>query len=74
MSTVNVFSCLLCDDCEGASPAVFVAHLKAAHGVTDTKGRKKFIGHVDYADRYSTSYVWERDGKPFATQYMEATR
>ena len=55
----NLFTCQTCNMEFGVSPKEMTAHLKDAHGITEAKGKRSMLMHLDYADRFAWSYEWK---------------
>jgi hypothetical protein len=57
-----------CPNCEG-HPEIpqnhFVNHLKEKHGITDAKGKRSMISHLDGDTWFAWNYEWEIGGLKF---------
>ena len=61
----HYFICPECDeDCE-IKPVEFPAHIKDVHGITETKGTRSLMLHINKEPRHASSYSWEIGGKTF---------
>jgi len=56
----NDFVCQCGAECAGGK--AFAAHLESMHQVTERKGRKSLLSHIDFDDHYIFQYEWEVGG------------
>lgn len=58
----------ICPNCEG-NPEFeqkdIVAHMKEKHGITDTKGKRSMLSHLDGDTWFAWNYEWAIGGLKF---------
>lgn len=52
----------------------FKQYLQDKHGITDLRGRKTMISHVDGSDFFASTYRWEIAGKDFVQLVSQPRR
>lgn len=67
VKALNVFMCLSCDgkpEFDGTQE--IKAHLKSVHKLTELKGQRSMVMHLDCSDSYHSTYEWEISGVKLA--------
>ena len=64
----NLFKCLTCEGEPEFTPTELKEHLEGVHGITETKGHRKMIFHLDGEDFFQSDYEWELDGVKLVQQ------
>lgn len=55
----NLFKCLSCKGEPEFTPEELKAHLQDTHGITETKGTRRMIFHLDGTDFFQSEYEWQ---------------
>lgn len=63
------FICPECDKEKEISPKGFPAHLKEFHNITEAKGNRSLMMHINKEPRHAASFKWEIGGKTFYEYY-----
>src|SRR5262245_27631959 len=73
----NIFTCLLCEGGVDVPGAEYKRHREEVHGLTEHKGLRTAVQHIDARDWFLWSYTWSEnteDRKVFALQTVKTPR
>lgn len=62
----NVWSCPNCPGNPDFQHAEFLTHLTDVHKITDRKGSKQMMLHLDASDHHTSAYEWTIGGLKFS--------
>lgn len=74
---LNIFTCLLCDGGVEVPADEYKRHREEVHGLTEHKGIRTAIQHMDARDWFLWVYTWSEktgDRKVFAYQVVKQAR
>jgi hypothetical protein len=58
----NVFYCETCAEHPEMTPEEAIEHVKIVHGISEMKGTRSMIVHLDGKDFYCSKYAWDIGG------------
>jgi hypothetical protein len=65
----HYFICPTCNKDKEIPPSEFAAHVKEIHGITETKGKRDLMVHINKRPRHFSSYEWKIGDKTFYEYY-----
>lgn len=73
---VNEFTCILCTPAVTMAAGEYRAHRENVHQLTDHRGKRKAVAHIDADTWFSWSYTWHDPvtDAAFANQYVKQPR
>jgi hypothetical protein len=55
----NLFKCLSCEGEPEFTPGELREHLKTVHNITEAKGNRRLVFHLDGSDFFQSDYEWK---------------